>query len=78
MFLTEEELRELTGYTYNSRQIHWLRSHNWKFEVTAQQKPKVARSYFDSQLGASSFKQTVELAAHVVRPNFNAITQLQR
>jgi hypothetical protein len=78
MFLTAEELRELTGYTYNSRQIHWLRSHNWKFEVTAQQRPKVARSYFDSRLGASSHKQTVELASQVVRPNFNAINQPHR
>lgn len=54
MFLTEDELRELTGYVYHSRQIEWLRRHNWKFEVTAQQRPKVARSYFESRLGAPS------------------------
>ena len=47
MFLTEEELRELTGYIYHCRQIEWLRRHNWKFEVTAQRRPKVARSYFN-------------------------------
>ena len=39
MFLTKEELHELTGYVYHCRQIDWLRRHNWKFEVTAQQRP---------------------------------------
>lgn len=78
MFLTAEELRELTGYAYHSRQIEWLRSHNWKFEVTAQQRPKVARSYFDSRLGASSGKQAVDQAAQAARPNFQAITQGNR
>jgi hypothetical protein len=78
MFLTAEELRELTGYTYHSRQIDWLRRHNWKFEVTAQHRPKVARSYFDSRLGASSPRQVVEPVPPVVRPNFRAINQAQR
>lgn len=78
MFLTAEELRELTGYTYHSRQIEWLRRHNWKFEVTAQQRPKVARSYFDARLGAPSPRQEVEPVSPVVRPNFQAINQVKR
>lgn len=78
MFLTVDELRELTGYTYHSRQIDWLRRHNWKFELTAQRRPKVARSYFDSRMGAFSPRQTVEPVSSVVRPNFQAITQVQR
>lgn len=75
MFLTGEELRELTGYTYHCRQIEWLRRHNWKFEVTAQRRPKVARSYFDLRLGGSSPRQAVEPVSPVVRPNFQAINQ---
>lgn len=74
MFLTQEELRELTGYTYHCRQIEWLKKHNWKFEVTAQRRPKVARSYFDSRMGALG-KTTVELGSPTVRPNFHAINQ---
>lgn len=77
MFLTVEELRELTGYTYNCRQIDWLRLHNWKFEVTAQHRPKVARSYFESRLGGASTKQKEELATLPVRPNFQALHQLR-
>lgn len=78
MFLTADELRELTGYVYHSRQIEWLRRHNWKFEVTAQQRPKVARSYFESRLGAPSPRQEVEPVSSSVRPNFQAISQVQR
>lgn len=75
MFLTADELRELTGYVYNSRQIDWLRRYNWKFEVTAQMRPKVARSYFESRLGASTPRQAVELVQPPVRPNFQALNQ---
>lgn len=75
MFLTAEELRELTGYTYYCRQIDWLRNHNWKFELTAQLRPKVARSYFESRLGGGSAKQDVKAEALPVRPNFQALTQ---
>jgi hypothetical protein len=77
MFLTESELRELTGYVYHCRQIEWLRRHNWKFEVTAQQRPKVARSYFDSRMGVPG-KTAVELGSPTVRPNFQVINQGQR
>lgn len=77
MFLTESELRELTGYVYHCRQIEWLSRHNWKFEVTAQKRPKVARSYFDSRLGALG-KTVVESGSTAVRPNFQAINQGQR
>jgi hypothetical protein len=79
MFLTADELKELTGYTYNCRQIEWLRSRNWKFEVTAQKRPKVARSYFESRLGVggTSTRGDSELAGIAVKPNFQAINQLR-
>jgi hypothetical protein len=47
MFLTVEELRELTGRLFYSLQIAWLRRNGWKFEV-GQNRPKVARTYFES------------------------------
>jgi hypothetical protein len=79
MFLTADELKELTGYTYHCRQIEWLRRHNWRFEVTAQQRPKVARSYFESRLGVggSSPRGEVELVGLPVKPNFQALNQLR-
>lgn len=73
MFLSEQELRELTGYAYASKQIEWLRRNNWKFEVTAHQRHKVARGYFDVRMGAANPKQTQELAPSLNRPNFQAL-----
>ncbi|WP_426177750.1 DUF4224 domain-containing protein [Massilia sp. TWR1-2-2] len=75
MFLTADELRELTGYTFHCRQIDWLRSHSWKFEVTAQQRPRVARSYFENRLGAPSRAPAESLMPASPRPNFQALSQ---
>lgn len=78
MFLTADELRELTGYTFHCRQIDWLRSHNWKFEVTAQRRPKVARSYFENRLGAPRRSQDEPQLQASARPDFNALRQRAR
>lgn len=77
MFLTDAELRELTGYAYPCRQIDWLRRYNWKFEITAQNRPKVARMYFDARMG-STVKSAEAPSDSLVRPNFGAILQLGR
>jgi len=45
MFITPEELAELTGYRRNADQRRWLKSHGWKFEV-------FCRSIFRSNLDA--------------------------
>lgn len=78
MFLTDQELKELTGYAFRSRQILWLRKNNWKFEVTAQLKPKVAKSYFEMRLGFGVLNQDTKLSENVLRPNFNALTAMVR
>ena len=78
MFLTDQELKELTGYAFRSRQILWLRKNNWKFEVTAQLKPKVAKSYFEMRLGSGVLNQDTKLSENVLRPNFNALTAMVR
>lgn len=78
MFLTVAELHELTGYTYSSRQVIWLQQHKWKFELTGQKRPKVARSYFESRLGASFSKQEIEMYPSQQRPNFLAIINKNR
>ncbi|NDI84612.1 DUF4224 domain-containing protein [Undibacterium crateris] len=78
MFLTDNELRELTGYAYRSKQILWLKKNNWKFELTAQLRPRVARSYFEVRLGAAS---GISVSTHIdpaPRPNFGALSQLIR
>ena len=72
MFLTIEELSELTGYVYCSRQIEWLRRNKWKFEITAQKRPKVARSYFELRLGNTVAGHSSDLTIKV-QPNFGAL-----
>lgn len=74
IFLTSAELRELTGYAYNSRQIAWLLRNGWKFEVNAQKRPKVARSYFEYKVGSAGLAIDIpDLTS--IRPNFLALNQ---
>ena len=52
MFLTPDEVAELTGYQQQSRQVRWLRDRRYPFDLGADGKPRVLRSY-DSQRGES-------------------------
>lgn len=51
MFLTAEELAELTGYILPAYQRRWLTAHAYPHEVAASGRPVVARSYVDGRLG---------------------------
>lgn len=44
-FLSEEEVAELTGREYPSKQIEWLNRYGWKYAVTAANRPIVGRVY---------------------------------
>lgn len=50
MFITPEELAELTGYRRNADQRRWLKSHGWKFVESANGKPIVARKHAEAML----------------------------
>lgn len=52
MFLTQEEVKELTGYTYPSKQIAWLTAEKFGFVVGGDGHPKVLRDVVLSRLGA--------------------------
>lgn len=41
LFLTADELRELTGYTQGAAQIRWLRKNGIQHTVRADGKPRV-------------------------------------
>jgi hypothetical protein len=45
MFLTADELRELTGYTLPAHQLRWLARHGWRHEVSGIGRPVVSRAY---------------------------------
>lgn len=50
MFLTPDELQDLTGYKRNADQRAWLSDRGWRFEVSANGRPVVSRSFAESML----------------------------
>lgn len=69
LFLTRDELYELTGYKLISKQAGWLRRKNWRFEITASGRPIVARSYVEAMLGGTKPAKEEER----FKPNYDAI-----
>lgn len=53
MFLTSTELNDLTGYRIAGWQIRWLRSHGWKFEISATGRPVVSRAHAEERMSGS-------------------------
>ena len=54
MFLTREEINQLTGYRIPSAQIRWLRSEEFKFKIAADGYPRVLKSEVEFQMGHES------------------------
>jgi hypothetical protein len=52
MWLTAEEVHDLTGYDRFADQRRWLLNHAWTFVVSATGRPIVARSYAETQMGS--------------------------
>ncbi len=67
MFLTGEELYELTGYKLAAAQCRWLGSHGYPFDINAGGKPRVLRAYLHQRLCPA------QIAAAMAEPNFDAI-----
>jgi hypothetical protein len=74
LFLTSEELAELTGRTSAAGQRKWLDAKGYRFAVNANNRPIVAREYVLTRLGvmAAGASDTQSIAAP--RPNFAALT----
>jgi len=51
MFLTLDELRDLTGYALPAYQCRWLDRRGYPFETTGNGRPKVLRGYVEKRLG---------------------------
>ena len=67
MFLTKDELRELTGYKRASAQIRWLNKNGYSYAIGADGFPRVLYSFIHLRLGDTYSKPIEE------RPNFAAI-----
>lgn len=70
-FLTPDELHGLTDLRQKSAQIAWLRARRWRFEVSAQGFPKVARAYWQLRMVAGDDR--TEAPAPAARPDFAVI-----
>lgn len=66
MFLTAEELADLTGLKRPSAQLQWLRLRGWPVESDAKGRPRVLRSVVEARLGGISAPAKTE-------PNFGAL-----
>lgn len=67
MFLTNQELNELTDRKIPKAQINWLRKQSYPFEISANGKPKVLREYVMQKLRDS------KSVSSSTEPNFDAI-----
>lgn len=50
LFLTGDELEQLTGYRRAHEQRRWLEKRRWLHETNAAGVPRVARAYFERRL----------------------------
>lgn len=70
MFLTEQQVIELTGFIRPSKQIAWLQREGFKFRVAADGHPRVLRDHVFKQLGGN----VVDIASRRrTTPDFSAL-----
>jgi hypothetical protein len=53
MFMSKEELHELTGYRNRPGQIRWLSQRGYKFELDRSGRPRVLRAAIVAALGGN-------------------------
>ncbi|WP_366525426.1 DUF4224 domain-containing protein [Ferrovum sp.] len=51
LFLSPEEVRELTGYCRPSKQVEWLRREGMNFRIAADGHPRVLLDHVNQVLG---------------------------
>ena len=51
MFLTPEELQDLTGYKIKPKQIAWLRANAYPFEIAGDGRARVLKAVVLAKLG---------------------------
>jgi hypothetical protein len=73
LFLTPDELAELTGYSMPRSQRKWLDANGYRYALNANNQPKVARDYLLSRLGVTVATAANAEAAATPRPNFGAL-----
>ena len=77
MFITHQELVELTGYKAPHCQARWLDRNRWRYVLNRHNEPRVAREHFAERMGfgtrASTHADAINHAAALAQPNFAAL-----
>ena len=75
LFLSSDELAELTGFKAARSQSRWLDQNRWRYAVARNSQPKVARDYFDERIGARKQGQfePANQCLNLEQPNFAAL-----
>lgn len=78
LFLTTEELIELTGFKQTAGHVRWLERNRWRFVLTRSQQPRVARAYFLHRMGlpashGADATAAASQAAALQEPDFSAL-----
>lgn len=68
LFLTPDELEELTGYSMRSKQSMWLQKRDWVFEISRLGRVKVLREYAKMRLG-----MPFDAPPKIIEPAFDKI-----
>jgi hypothetical protein len=65
IFVTPEQLAEITDLTQHAAQIRWLTDHGWKFEISAVGRPRVLVAEMERKMlgGAQKKPRQLNLAA---------------
>ncbi len=76
-FLTAGELVALTGFKARHCQVRWLEGNRWRFALTRNGEPRVAREHFNERMGCGQrplrHAELANLAAAAALPDFSAL-----
>ena len=75
IFMTPDELVELTGFKAPHCQVRWLDRNRWRYAIDRHSRPKVARDYFGARVGACSMIAANQVSPALIleQPNFAAL-----
>lgn len=75
LFLSADELAELTGFKAPRFQARWLDKNRWHYAMARNAQPRVARAYFGERMGLRAHAQVsgAGLDASAEQPDFSAI-----
>jgi hypothetical protein len=75
LFLTTDELVELTGYQKPKKQAAWLKSEGFTHRIAADGHPRVDRAHYLKLMGGSADAATVHRRTE---PNFDNLISFPR